>query len=62
MAVGQLLDYAFQGRAEFKNVHMAILLPRKPGADIVEWLQSLSIDVIWRERAKFFDTAKGQFT
>lgn len=62
MAVGQLLDYAFQGRASFKNVHKAILLPRKPSADIIEWLQSLQIEVIWREGAKFFDTAKGQFT
>jgi len=62
MAVGQLLDYAYQGRVKFENVRKAILLPRKPGPDIVEWLKSLSIDVVWREEAKFFDTSNGQFT
>src|SRR5262245_14897207 len=39
MAVGQLLDYAFQGRKKFVNSNMAILLPKKPHSEIVDWLR-----------------------
>jgi uncharacterized protein len=62
MAVGQLLDYAFQGSHKFGNPHKAILLPSEPRSDIVKWLESLNIKVIWREKKAFLDNANGQFT
>jgi uncharacterized protein len=62
MAVGQLLDYAFQGSQKFGNPHKAILLPSEPRSDILEWLESLNIKVIWREKKAFLDNANGQFT
>lgn len=62
MAVGQILDYAFQGKKKFGYSHKAILLPRKPNPDLVEWLDSLKIKVIWREGKVFLDNANGQFT
>ena len=62
MAVGQVLDYAFQGRKKFSDSHKAILLPRKPHRDIVDWLDSLKINIIWREEKDFLDNANGQFT
>jgi hypothetical protein len=62
MAVGQLLDYAFQGGKKFGNPHKAILLPMEPCSDIVNWLDSLGIKVIWRDKKVFLDNANGQFT
>ena len=62
MAVGQILDYAFQGRKKFRDPHKAILLPSEPRRDIVDWLDSLRIKVIWRQRKGFLDNANGQFT
>jgi hypothetical protein len=61
MAVGQLLDYAFQGKAKFKQPHMAILLPNKPDDDSVKWLAPLGIKIIWRRGQSFLDNANGQF-
>jgi hypothetical protein len=62
MAVGQLLDYAFQGRAKFGNPNQAILLPERPKQDIEQWLNDLNISVIWRQGKSFADNANGQFT
>jgi hypothetical protein len=62
MAVGQLLDYAFQIRKQFRDVNMAVLLPRKPDWHTVDWLPKLKIAVIWREKSAFLDNAKGKFT
>jgi hypothetical protein len=62
MAVGQLLDYAFQGNKKFGDPHKAILLPDEPRTDIVDWLDSLKIKVIWPEKREFLDNANGQFT
>jgi hypothetical protein len=62
MAVGQLLDYAFQGCKKFGEPHKAILLPSEPRSDIVDWLDSLKIKVIWREKKLFLDNANGLFT
>ena len=62
MAVGQLLDYAFQGNKKFRHPHKAILLPSKPASDIVDWLDSLKIKIVWRKKKTFFDNANGQFT
>ncbi|MGH7941370.1 MAG: hypothetical protein ACREFR_09890 [Limisphaerales bacterium] len=63
MAVGQILDYAFQGRKEFPKQNMAILLPRKPADSNVEkWLHSLKIYLIWRGKKGFQDNANGRFT
>jgi hypothetical protein len=61
MAVGQLLDYAFQGKEKLRNPNKAILLPRKPDPDIEEWLAHLKISIIWRERQSFLDNANGRF-
>ena len=54
MAVGQLLDYAFQGKEKLGEPNKAILLPKKPDKDIEKWLFSLKISVIWREKGRFF--------
>ena len=62
MAVGQLLDYAFMGKKHFGEPNKAILLPAKPEAEVLEWLRSLDISVIWQERGLFFDNADRWFT
>lgn len=63
MAVGQLLDYAFQAKKKPGVSDMAILLPEKPKLERVKWLQPLRIKIIWRrEDGSFSDNANGQFT
>lgn len=62
MAAGQLLDYAFQIETKFGKPNMAILLPREPEPNSVNWLPQLNISLIWREKAAFLDNANGQFT
>jgi len=62
MAVGQLLDYAFQGMKKFGEPHMAILLPKKPDQGIEDWLQHLKISIVWRDGTTFLDNANGQFS
>lgn len=59
MAVGQLLDYEFHVEG---SMNKAILVPNRPGADIEQWLQSLNISLIWREKGTFRDNARGKFT
>ena len=61
MAVGQLLDYAFQMRENFGSLNKAILLPQEPPQDNVKWLEPLGIKVIWRSGRSFIDNADGQF-
>jgi hypothetical protein len=61
MAVGQLLDYAYLGRKKLGTPNMAILLPKKPDATLLEWLSELKISVIWRQGRAFDDNAGGQF-
>lgn len=61
MAVGQLLDYAYLGRADLGKPNMAILLPKKPDSNLAAWLSELNISLVWREKGAFFDNAKGQF-
>jgi hypothetical protein len=60
MAVGQLLDYAYLGRALFGKPHMAILLPRKPDLRSLEWLPK-QIRIVWREGKRFGDNANSAF-
>jgi hypothetical protein len=62
MAVGQLLDYEYQGLEKFGPSHKAILLPNKPAEDVVEWLRSLNIFIVWRNGRGFDDNADGRFT
>ena len=62
MAVGQLLDYEFQGRAKFGGLNKAILLPEKLDRNVTDWLQHLNIRVIHRQGQSFIDNANGQFT
>jgi hypothetical protein len=62
MAVGQLLDYDFQGKKKFDDSKMAILLPERPEPDIEKWLQHLKISIVWRKGNKFLDNANGQFS
>lgn len=62
MAVGQLLDYAFQGKDICQEPSKAILLPKHPGDDRVNWLEPLGIKIIWRKGQSFLDNANGQFT
>ena len=61
MAVGELLDYAFQMQEEWNGPNMAILLPRKPATARIDWLPC-GINVIWRSGRSFRDNAKGHFT
>ena len=62
MAVGQLLDYAFQGKQKFGDPNKAILLPEMPHSNLEKWLEHLHISIIWREGNSFFDNANGQFS
>jgi hypothetical protein len=62
MAVGQLLDYAFQIEEKVGRVHMGILLPAKPKESLEAWLNHLNMSLIWREENVFLDNANGQFT
>ena len=61
MAVGQLLDYGYQGEHKLGASNMAILLPEKPASSVVEWLDPLKISLVWQEKGKFLDNANGQF-
>jgi hypothetical protein len=62
MAVGQLLDYAHRMRRKFRRVYHAILLPERPYRDIVTWLKSVNVWVIWEKKGEFVDNAQGRFT
>jgi hypothetical protein len=62
MAVGQLLDYAFQARNQLGTCHNAILVPSKPDDSLLTWLNSIGISAIWEERSAFLDNANGRFT
>ncbi len=62
MAVGQLLDYAFQAKEIFKQPNKAILLQKYPGGYRANWLEPLGIKIIWRKGRSFIDNANGQFT
>ena len=62
MAVGQLFDYSFQGKEQYKQPNMAILFPEKPPPERTDWLDPLSIKIIWRYGQSFVDNADGQFT
>ncbi|MGH7814544.1 MAG: hypothetical protein ACREQI_11165 [Candidatus Binataceae bacterium] len=61
IAVGQLFDYAYQGRRKLGEPHKAILVPAKPSDELIKWLRSLEIAVIWPHKKRFVDTANGQF-
>jgi hypothetical protein len=61
MAVGQLLDYAFQIEKKFGKLNLAILLPRTPDPKSVNWLPQRNISLIWREKTAFRDNANSQF-
>ena len=62
MAVGQLPDYAFQGKTKLGEPHMAVLLPENPPKDVEAWLDSLNIKLIWPDGTAFQDNANAQFT
>lgn len=62
MAVGQLLDYAFQIEPKLGKPNMAILLPNGPDPRTVNWLPHLGISLIWRKGGVFLDNCNGQFT
>ena len=56
------MDYAFQIEQKFGKPRMAILLPKKPDPNTVNWLRQCNISLIWREKTAFLDNANGQFT
>jgi hypothetical protein len=62
MAVGQLLDYAYQGLVKFGDPNKAILLPSRPDDGTAAWLCSIGISVVWQDGVAFLDNANGQFT
>ncbi len=55
MAIGQLLDYS---RFVQPPPRLAVLLPSQPRADLFELLGSVSVDVVWREGARFVDSGE----
>jgi len=61
MAVGELLDYAFQGSGVCARPNKAVLLPSRPSDERISWLEPLGIKVVWREKGAFVDNANGQF-
>lgn len=61
MAVGQLFDYGFYAAKQFGKLNRAILLPKKPAANVIEWLKPLDIGVIWRVRGSFRDNSGKKF-
>jgi hypothetical protein len=61
MAVGQLLDYAFQIKKKLGKPNMAILLPRKPNPHSVNWIAQRKISLIWLSKTAFLDNANGRF-
>jgi hypothetical protein len=58
MAVGQLLDYAFQVQDEIGECHKAILVPNKPDMSLVRWLETLGISAIWEDNSVFLETMR----
>jgi len=62
MAVGELLDYAFLGTKQFGRPNKAILLPQRPGPELVQWLRELGIAVVWKKGGVFLDNADGRFS
>jgi hypothetical protein len=50
MAVGQLYDYR---RFEPATMTMAVLLPRRPGEDLIAYLASIDIRAVWKTRDGF---------
>jgi hypothetical protein len=62
MAVGQLLDYAFQGKTKLGELEMAVLLPERPPKDVEAWLDAVDIRLIWTDGKAFLDNSNGQFT
>jgi hypothetical protein len=62
MAVGQLADYSYQGKEKFGEPNKGVLVPEKPSQDLISWLASMGISIIWPKKKMFLDTANGQFT
>ncbi len=50
MAIGQLLDYR---RFEQMPMNLAVLLPRRPSLDIIEFIRSVPASAVWRTRSSF---------
>jgi hypothetical protein len=61
MAVGQLLDYEFQGKSKYGRVNKGILVPTRPDQGVERWLRSLKISLIWPEGGEFRDNCNGRF-
>ena len=53
-AIGQVLDYVFQLKRIRNEVwNPAILLPGRPSEDLIAFIDSLSIELIWEEQETF---------
>jgi len=50
MAVGQLFDYR---RFEPDGVALAVLLPRRPTADLEAYLKACGVGLVWRQQDQF---------
>lgn len=59
LAIGQLLDYR---RFESTAPDMAVLLPDRPGDDMLELLGDLSIACVWPVKNGYRDTCQGHLT
>ncbi len=52
MAIGQLLDYR---RFEQMPMNLAVLLPRQPSRDLVEFIRSVPASAVWRTKDSFIN-------
>jgi hypothetical protein len=53
MAIGQLHDYR---RFTTPGTRLAVLVPEKPRADLLDLLQSADVAAIWRDGVNFDST------
>jgi hypothetical protein len=58
-AIGQLMDYR---RFADNAATLAVLVPERPRADLLDLLNSVGVDAVWREGDGFADTADGRLT
>ena len=56
-AIGQVLEYVFQlKRIKKEDWKPAILLPGKPSQDIITFVNSLGIELVWEENSTFINS------
>jgi len=57
MAVGQLYSYSYFLKSKMEP-DLSVLLPEKPTADIVAWLGSRNIGLLWLDQENLYTSSK----